>query len=116
MGGEERGPIVEDEVDLDVISLQGSLGTINTEPGTYAGELLKALKKATSHEPLAQSAFEAVQVGGFADAELVFVVGVDLGQLLDQCRMVDVKSSKTRERFGRLFVFALFDAKARGLW
>jgi len=92
---EEGGAVVEDEVD--------------------AGKLLEGLEAAAGGEPLAHGAFEAVDVGRFAQAQLVLVVGFDLGQFLDQRRVVDVEAAEAGEGFGGGFVVAALDVEARRL-
>lgn len=62
------------------------------------GELLESLKQATSEETLADSALEAVEVGGLGDAHLVAVIGLDLGELIDDCRVLNMKTAKFAKR------------------
>ena len=86
---EELGAVVENEVD--------------------AGELLQGLQAAASQEPLEQVALEAVEVGGFAKAELVFVVGLDLGQFLTDGRVIGREAAETAKGFSSAFDVAVLD-------
>lgn len=72
---EEGGTVVEDEVDTS--------------------KLLQGLKTASGGKTLAHGALEAIDVRRFAQAQLVFVVGFDLGKFLDQRGVGDIKTSES---------------------
>lgn len=86
---EELGAVVEDEVD--------------------AGELLQGLQAAAGQQALEDVALEAVDVAGFAEAELVLVVGLDLGQFLADGRVVGRQAPELAEGFGGALDVAIFD-------
>jgi hypothetical protein len=92
---EEGSAVVEDEVDT--------------------GELLKSLEETSSCETLAKVAAEAVEVAGLAEAHLVLVVGHDLAELLDNCRVVGRESAESGERLGGPLWLAALDVHARSL-
>lgn len=92
---EERGSVVEDEVDTS--------------------KLLKRLEKATGRETLAKVATEAVEVGSLAERQLVLVVGSDLSQLLNESRVINVETAEGGKRLGSLFWVTLLDEPAGSL-
>lgn len=78
-------------------------------------QLLESLDSATSGETLAHGAAQDVEVGGLAETQLVLVVGLDLGQLLDDGRVVDVKTTETGKGLGGVLVLVLLDQETGGL-
>lgn len=51
-------------------------------------ELLQSLQCTSCRETFANGAFEAVNVGSFAQAQLIRVVGLNLSEFLDEGRVV----------------------------
>lgn len=51
-------------------------------------ELLESLQCTSCRETFADGAFEAVNVGSFAQAQLIRVVGLNLSEFLDEGRVV----------------------------
>jgi hypothetical protein len=74
-----------------------------------SSELLESLETTAGTKSFADGALKAVDIGAFANAHLVSVVGFDLAELLDQAWVVLRKTSESTERFGGLVVLVLFD-------
>lgn len=72
-------------------------------------ELLESLQCTSCRETFADGAFEAVNVGSFAQAQLIRVVGLNLGEFLDEGGVVSGKSSQLGKRSNGFVVFILFD-------
>ena len=83
------GAVIEDEVD--------------------PGQLLEGLEAAAGGQALAEVAPEAIEVGGLAQTQLVLMVGLDLGQLLDEGGMADVETAQARHGSGGLLGLAPLD-------
>lgn len=78
-------------------------------------ELLESLEKTAGCETFAQVALEAVEVCSLAERELVLMIRSDLAQLFDKRRMVDIKSSQSRQGLGSLLRLAALDPHTRRL-
>jgi hypothetical protein len=78
-------------------------------------KLLETLKETTSRKTLSKVALEAVEVGGFAQGQLVLVVGGDLSELLNQSRVVEIEPPQLGERLGSLLRATLADVPAGSL-
>jgi len=59
------------------------------ENEVHASELLQSLEAASGKQTLAYSTFEAVDVGSFAQAELVLVIGLNLTKLFGNGGILD---------------------------
>lgn len=75
-------------------------GWTNDEVDT--SQLLETLEKASGEETLANGSLEAVHVCSLADAHLIAMVCLDLGELFDERWVVGGKAAELGERFGGL--------------
>jgi len=99
-------------IESSILEVLGSV--VKDEVNT--GQLLQTLEEATSHEALADVTLEAIEIRGFRQAHLVAVVGLNLGELLDESRVGDVETAELAESAGRGFVLVLLDEVARSFW
>lgn len=85
---EELRAVVEDKVDT--------------------GQLLQSLEETSSEKTLAKAALEALGVTGRADTHLVFVVGLDLGEFIDDSGVVSGETAELGKTLdGALVVVSL---------
>ena len=85
---EELRAVVEDKVDT--------------------GQLLQSLEETSSEKTLAKAALEALGVTSRADAHLVFVVGLDLGEFIDDSGVVSGETAELGKTLdGALVVVSL---------
>lgn len=77
--------------------------------------MLQSLDGAAGCQPLSEGATHDLKVGGLAQAELEFVVSLDLGQLLHDNRVVHIDTSKARQSLGSGLVLVRLDEEAGGL-
>lgn len=92
---EKGGPVVKDEID--------------------PRQLLQTLEQAPSRQSFTHRTLDDVQIRCFTKAHLVLVICPDFCKFLNQSRVVDIKSSKPRERFGRFGMLANLDPISRSL-
>ena len=75
--------------------------------------MLETLEKTAGRKSLAEGALEAVEVSSCAQAQLVFVVGLNFSEFLDKSRMIDIQSPEAREGFCSFGLFASLDTVPR---
>jgi hypothetical protein len=81
-----------------------------------ACQLLECLKSAASEKTFAESSFKTVDIIGLGQAYFILVVGFDFSEFLDQGRVIDIQSSKSRKGFRSLIVSSPLDEIPRRLW
>jgi hypothetical protein len=73
------------------------------------------LNTAASRQTLADRAAQDLKVGSLAETELELVVGLDLGELLNDNRVVDIDAAETGKRLGSILVAVLLDEETGSL-
>ena len=81
----------------------------------HTGQLLQSLNSATSCQTLADRAAKNLQVGSLAKTELELMVGLDLGELLDDSGIIDVDAAEAGKCLGGILVAVLLNEKTGSL-
>ena len=82
----------------------------------YTSELLQSLQRATSHEPFAQCALEAFNIGRLSETHLVEMVGLHFIQFFNDCRVIHGQTAQLCQGFSSLVISICFDQITWCLW
>ena len=72
-------------------------------------KLLESLKETSGSKSFSNIAFEAIEVGGFAETQFILVVGMDFTQFILDGFVIDRKTAKFCKRLGSSLGLATFD-------
>lgn len=79
----------------------------------HTGQLLQSLDTAASCQTLADRATQDLEVSSLAETELELVVGLDLGELLNDSRVIDVDATETGKCLSGILVAVLLNQETR---